>query len=184
MKKTIVINLIASPGSGKTTIAALLFAELKMKGYLTEFVQEYIKKYIWKNDYDTIMDQFYISRQQYELQKNINGKVDFIVTDGSLIHGLFYNRYNKNNISNVEKTEDKLKEYLSEFHNIFLFIERGQWKYEQEGRIHTEKESIEISDKLKEMLDEFKLPYRIFDSSKSEIENMINYIFEIKQMIL
>ena len=43
MKKTIVINLIGGPCSGKSTVAAELFARLKKMGIKTELVSEYIK---------------------------------------------------------------------------------------------------------------------------------------------
>ena len=42
--KTYVINIIGAPGVGKTTISALLFAKLKLRGYICEYVQEYAKK--------------------------------------------------------------------------------------------------------------------------------------------
>ena len=43
MKETLVINLIGGPCSGKSTIAAELFARLKKMGIKTELVSEYIK---------------------------------------------------------------------------------------------------------------------------------------------
>ena len=45
--KTKVINLVAGPSSGKSLVAALLFAELKMLHYKAEYIQEYAKILIW-----------------------------------------------------------------------------------------------------------------------------------------
>ena len=42
MKETLVINLIAGPCSGKSTISAELFARLKKMGVKCELVTEYI----------------------------------------------------------------------------------------------------------------------------------------------
>ena len=42
-KKIIVINLLGSPGAGKSTTAARLFYELKMKGVKCELITEYAK---------------------------------------------------------------------------------------------------------------------------------------------
>lgn len=81
-------------------------------------------------------------------------------------------------MSNVEKTEEKIKQYLSEFHNVFLYLQRGSWKYEVEGRIHTEEESIQISCELKDLLNELNVSYKSFESSQNEIKNMIDYIID------
>ena len=44
-KTTYIINLLGGPGCGKSTIAALIFAKLKLheKKYSVEYVQEYAK---------------------------------------------------------------------------------------------------------------------------------------------
>ena len=85
-RQTYVINIIGGPGIGKTTISALLFANLKIRGYICEYVQEFAKKLVWLKDYDTLNNQFFVSREQYTLLKQIDGHVDFLITDGPLIH--------------------------------------------------------------------------------------------------
>jgi hypothetical protein len=66
---------------------------------------------------------------------------------------------------------------IKEFDNIYIFIERNkEFPYEIEGRIHNEKESDDISIKLKEILKEFGLPYKSFCSDKSNIQEMLQYI--------
>ena len=181
MKRTKVVNLIGAPSSGKSLCAGLIFAELKIKNYTTEYVQEYVKHLVWKGDLETVKKQYYVSSQQYKLLKNINGKVDYIVTDGSLIHGLYYNKTYKDNVSNIEKTEEKIIEYLSEFDNIFIFLERNEkFRYETEGRIHSFEESIKIESDLKKLLDSLNLEYLCIKSDKENVKNMINYIINSK----
>lgn len=181
MKRTKVVNLIGAPSSGKSLCAGLIFAELKIKNYTTEYVQEYVKHLVWKGDLETVKNQYYVSSQQYKLLKNINGKVDYIVTDGSLIHGLYYNKTYKDNVSNIEKTEEKIIEYLSEFDNIFIFLERNEkFRYETEGRIHSFEESIKIESDLKKLLDSLNLEYLCIKSDKENVKNMINYIINSK----
>jgi len=41
--KTKVINFVASPSSGKSLMAALVFSELKMMNFRAEYIQEYAK---------------------------------------------------------------------------------------------------------------------------------------------
>ena len=43
LMKTIVINLIGSPGTGKSTLASELFSKMKWQGYDVELVSEYAK---------------------------------------------------------------------------------------------------------------------------------------------
>ena len=108
MPKTYVINIIGAPGVGKTTISALLFARLKLRGYICEYVQEYAKKLVWIKDFDSLNNQYHVTKKQYELLHQIDGHVNFIVTDGPLIHGIYYNKYNKDNISNIDKISPSL----------------------------------------------------------------------------
>ena len=43
MKNTLLVNLYAGPGAGKSTGAAYIFAKLKMAGIDCEYVSEYAK---------------------------------------------------------------------------------------------------------------------------------------------
>lgn len=47
-EKTIVVNLIGSPGTGKSTIASELFAKMKWEGFDVELVSEYAKELVWE----------------------------------------------------------------------------------------------------------------------------------------
>lgn len=53
-RKTCVINIIGGPGLGKTTMAALIFANLKKKGFIVEYVQEYAKKLVWQKKFSKL----------------------------------------------------------------------------------------------------------------------------------
>jgi nicotinamide riboside kinase len=178
MKKTKVVNLIGAPSVGKSVFAGLIFAELKIKNYVTEYIQEYAKHLVWMEDYETIRNQYYITAQQYKILKSVNNKVDIIVTDGALVHGIYYNRTYKDNVSNIEKTEERIKEYINEFDNIYIFLERGEFKYEKEGRLHTYEESIRIEREIKELLNELCIDYLEIKSDKVNLNKMIDYIIE------
>ena len=46
MKKTLVVNLLGAPGSGKSTIAASIFSKLKFQNLNVELVSEYAKELV------------------------------------------------------------------------------------------------------------------------------------------
>lgn len=171
-----IINLVAGPGSGKTTIAANLFSIMKIEGFNIEYVQEVAKRYVWLGDFETLNNQYYISREQYKLFKSMNNVIDYIVTDGSLLHGLWYNRYNQDNLSNVEKTENAILDWYYEFDNIVFFLDRNDIRYEEAGRIQTEDEAKQIDRELKDILDEFSIEHIDIRSNISSIPQIIDYV--------
>lgn len=177
--RTKIINLVGSPSSGKSLIAALLFTELKMMHKRTEYVQEYAKTLVWQNKLDELANQYNVTMKQYKMIKAVNGKVEYICLDSPLLLGIYYNRYHPDNVSNIEKTEKMILNKIDEFDNIYIFIERNKkFPYEIEGRIHNENESKEISLYLIDILKEFRIPYKSFRSDKSNIQEMIKYILE------
>ena len=183
MKKTYIINLIGGPGVGKSILSALIFAKLKLhkNKYLVEYVQEYAKYLVWTKQFDILNNQYYVTQYQYKLLKQMNECVDFIVTDGPLIQGMYYNMHNKDNISNVEKTEKYMIECHNEFNNINIFLNRGDYEYETQGRLQTEEESIEIDVILKHLLKQQKIEYTIFDADATDenINKIIDFIENI-----
>jgi hypothetical protein len=179
--KTSIINIIAGPSAGKTTMAALIFAELKIRGYIVEYVQEYAKKLVWLQDFETLNNQHYVSTQQYKLLRSIYGKVDFIVTDGSLLHGLYYNKL-ADNLSNPQKTHNKILEYYSEFNNVNIFLTRGEFDYEQAGRIQNESAAKQIDVDLKEILNAEKIEYAVYKSDKNSVNEIIDHVIKIKNV--
>ena len=175
-KNTYIINVIGAPGVGKSIIAALLFVKLKLLGYVVEYVQEYAKNLVWTKDFKTLKNQYHVSEQQYTLFSQMVGEVDFIVTDGPLLHGLYYNRYEKYNVSDINKTETFILKSHHEFNNVNIFLNRGEYPYEQQGRMQNEKEARQIDIILKHILDKEKIPYKEFVSDVEDVDGMIKHV--------
>jgi len=175
-KKTKVINLIGGPGAGKTVTAALLFARLKILGKSAEYIQEVAKTLVWTKQFDAINNQHALSNKQYKILKMINGNVDYIITDGPLLNGLYYNQHNPDNVCDIAKTEKFIMQWYNEFENINLYLIRGDFTYEQAGRMQTEKEALEIERTLQMILDNKSIPYKEFTTDIANIDNMIKYI--------
>ena len=175
--KTKVINFVASPSTGKSLMAALIFSELKMRHYKAEYVQEYAKTLVWQDRLDDLANQYNVSLEQYRMIKSVNGKVNYICLDSPLLLGLYYNRDHMFNVCNVEKTEKMILSKMSEFDNIYIFLERNEeFPYEIEGRIHNEEQSKVISSQLLALLDEFGMEYKTFLSDKKNVPAILDYI--------
>lgn len=176
-KRTRVINFVGAPSSGKSVIASLLFAELKMLHYSAEYVQEYAKTLIWQNRMDELDNQYTVSMEQYKMIRGVNGKVDYICLDSPLLIGLYYNRTHKTNVSDVKKTEAMILSKMKEFDNIYIFLDRNmEYPYEEVGRIHTEEESKVISEEFIELMEELGIKYCRFVSDRKNIKDILKYI--------
>ena len=119
--KTTVINLIGSPGTGKSTIAAELFAKMKWLGFDVELVSEYAKELVWEQRHETFKNELYLFAKQHHRLFRLKGKVKFIITDRPLILSLFYNgKYGDGS----ENFKNLVLEEVNKFDNVNIFLHR------------------------------------------------------------
>jgi nicotinamide riboside kinase len=149
-----IINLIGQPGAGKSTLAATVFAKLKMLGVNCELVTEFAKDKTWEQNTTALSNQIYVFAKQYYRMDRCSGKVDVLITDSPLIMSPMYNKD-----MDIDKP---LKELVSaingKYHNLYYYVKRVK-KYNPIGRSQTEHESDEIGMKLKQMLNDYGIEY-------------------------
>lgn len=145
MKKTLVVNLIGGPGSGKSTTASGIFYELKRIGVNCEMALEFAKDKVWEESYKILDDQFYIFGKQYHKLFRLNGKVDVIITDSPLIISILYNKTPSKYFNNF------VLEQYNTFYNLTFLLNRPE-NYQEEGRIQTKEESEVLDTVIKEIL--------------------------------
>ena len=159
--KTIVVNLIAGPCSGKSTIAAGLFYKLKQQGIEAEMSLEFAKDKVYEESFKTMDDQIYIFGKQFHRLWRLNGKCQVVICDSPLPISIFYNK---------EKSDyfnDFVVEQYNRFNNKMYFIERGN-TFQQNGRIQNLEESKEIDKSLIKILDNYHIDYKCVHQSKAE----------------
>lgn len=155
-KKTLIINALASPGSGKSTLCGGLFNLLKTNNYDVEYVQEFAKTLTWEKNYLALSHQSYVSGCQMYVQNMLIGQVQAVITDSPILLGLMY--YREKNTKIRKAFTDFIIESFKAQNNLNLFIERKK-EYNPNGRSQTVEESDEISKHIKKMLKKYDIPY-------------------------
>lgn len=166
---TLVVNLCAGPGSGKSTFMSGIFSELKSRGYNCEMAPEYAKEKVWENSLDILSNQLYVFGKQHQTIFRLLGKVSVIITDSPLFLSLYYG-------NNCSKS---FKDLVSEEHNLLnsinIFINRVK-KYNPSGRLQSETEAKNIDNALKDLLDKNNIFYYQIIGEKKNIFKVCNMI--------
>lgn len=152
---TEVIELFGSPGSGKSTMAASIFCQLKQRHINAEMVREYVKDWMWIDRQVDTFDQFYILGKQLQKESITYGKVDVLINDSPLWLVAFYEEY-RLKIHNGPCTlaMHALQPMLDKkTKRTRLFITKQAFPYNDNGRDHSEKESLEIEKLLYQFLE-------------------------------
>jgi adenylate kinase family enzyme len=148
-KKTICVNLVGAPGSGKSTGAAYIFSKLKMEGINCELVIEYAKDRVWQNDLEVFRNQFYVSAKQSQRMARLQGKVDIIVTDSPLLMAAIYAK----DKPYYAPYKEVLKHIHEEYENINCLIERVK-PYNPKGRFQDEAGADQLHIDIRKMYKE------------------------------
>lgn len=147
--KPLMINFYAGPSAGKSVAALELTAALKKAGYNVEYVSEYAKELVLEGRTSELNDQKHVTDEQYKRFTRIRNSADIIVTDSPVLLGLVYG---EGKISDEYKKQ--IRGYYDTFDNFNMLITRPKdATFQTEGRVHDEKQSLELDGKIKAMLD-------------------------------
>lgn len=161
MKKPIVVNLFAGPGAGKSTAAAYIFSQLKMKGINCELITEFAKDKTWEKNYSALRCQEYVfGKQSYKMDR-CRDQVDVIITDSPLPLGIFYNQ----NPVLGRHYESLVMDVFNTYDNLNFFINRKK-PYNPVGRNQTEEEAKEIDERIKIFCQKHDISYLIKDGTE------------------
>lgn len=172
---SLVINMLAGPGTGKSTMAGGIFNKLKTNGYNVEYVQEFAKTLTWEKNFLALSNQFYVSGVQKYTQDMLLGQVDAIITDSPIIIGLMY--YKEKNKKIKKAFETFIVESFKAQNNINFFLNRTK-KYNPSGRNQTLEEAIEIDNKIKQFLTDLDIPFTIVDGNNKGLKQAYNEVIK------
>lgn len=171
MKNTLLVNLYAGPGAGKSTGAAYIFSKLKMAGIDSEYVSEYAKDRVWQGDQFVLQHcQLYVTGKQCLKVARLLGKVDVIVTDSPIAIGAMY--------TDEKPYQDVCLYEAKKYKNTFnIFINR-QKKYNPNGRNQTFEEAKAIDQKILNFLDSNNIGYVIADGTQEGYDYIVQEIIK------
>lgn len=178
-KKTIIVNLFAGAGAGKTTCAWEIASELKKRGIETEYVSEYAKEFVWDNNMEMLDGSLEHQQILYNEQKRridrLIGKVDVVVTDSPTLLSIMYLKEPNKDF------EVKAVEEYKQNRNFNLFINRGK-DYQQTGRIHNLQQSKAVDNKIKQFLKSNNIYFGTYYHSTVNVlvDNIITNLNNVK----
>lgn len=182
MDKPIVVNLIAAPGTGKSTIAAGVFEELKWRGVNAELITEFAKDKVWEENPAPFKDgsQLYLLGKQFYRMNRCRGGADVLITDSPIYLNSFYLRQCKDHqvLTDFASFDRVVYDVANSFTNMNYFLNRKK-KYNPKGRLQTEEESDQIAKDLYAFFTEGKdcqytLNMLTLDGTKEAIEKIVN----------
>lgn len=134
--RTLVVNLIAGPGAGKSTLAYGLMSLLKSRGHKAEYVPEYAKEITYRRDWTLLANQNAVTTEQDSRLRALLGQVDWIVHDTALPLGLMY----AEPPFNEKWFERRVWDLYEGYRNFTIFVKRVK-PYQSYGRKQSEEES-------------------------------------------
>lgn len=159
----LVIELVAGPGAGKSTLAAKLFSQMKTIGYNVEMVGEYAKDLFYGENHNLVSNQLMVFSEQLWRMRRLKGKVDIIITDSPLLLSLVYSKE-----PNPFFKDLVLWEYHNDFKNLTYFLERDNLPYQEHGRFQKEEEAKEVDNQILKVLSENNIEYKSIKRKKAK----------------
>lgn len=196
MKKTLVVNLYGSSGSGKTTTSMLLTAAIKnadiaetfggpdMGDLTVELVREEAKRYAWAGTPITASLQQNIGATQVMLEQELLGKVDILVTDSPVLLSPFYEKLHLGTEVGLGMVRNHIDKCRTSGHDeLNIFLNRNK-PFVSAGRYETEEQSDEVSVKMADYLTDVPMTFLAMEETKDRVGyilGIIKHVFDVRK---
>lgn len=181
---SVVINLFGGSGLGKSTTAALIFGEMKLKNLHCELVREFVKEWAWSGRKVTSTDQNVIYENQLAREKMYYGKLDYIVTDSPLLLSPIYQKYYTGDDPIAGLVLDGLKTAEQDGVTHLNFLLQRNKPFDPRGRYETAEQAREVDQLVQDYLELHKMPYYVITTNDRErVDQIISITTENHQVV-
>lgn len=169
----IVINLYAGPCSGKSTLAADIFAKLKREGVQAEIPPEVAKIRAQRGDTGYLADQLAVfADTHHQLNMTARSGADVAILDSPLLLSLVYAPDNY-----FASFPLIVRDVYDRYRNIDYFLSRSTGHtYSEVGRVHNEMQAWCLDAKIMSMMESQKLTLNPIDSSEDSARDVVKRI--------
>lgn len=172
--ETLVVNLFAGPGAGKSSLRAGIFYELKRLSVECEEAYEFAKDLVWEGRDETFKNQLYIFGKQHHRVFRLLDKVEVAITDCPFILGPVYDNHTRPTFEALAVEEHK------KMNTFNAFLTRVK-KYNPNGRrlAHDEGFARDMDNRILWMLKKHDIPYETFEGNDDGKDAIVRRILAI-----
>jgi hypothetical protein len=171
-----VINVIAGPGAGKSTLASGLYHRAKCRGWNVELVTEVAKDLVWEGRDIALANQAYVFGRQVQRLERLKGRVDLVITDSPILLSAIYAPKDY-----PVEWEDVVVKLWKGYDNVVAFLERGPW-FDDRGRVHNLEASLEVDHKIAVLLAKHDITYTQVDHGYHNLDDVLDAVLS-KQVL-
>lgn len=167
--KPLVVNLFASPGSGKSTTASGLFYKLKSRGVNAELTGEYAKDLTWAKRHHTLLDQIYVFGKQHHRVWRLKDDCNVIISDSPILMALAYAP------DYPDCFKETVKWTFDQYDNLNFLVRRVK-PYNPKGRSQTEEESNEKHLEIRRLLFDWNVDFFDVDGDEKGLSIILQQV--------
>ena len=173
----ICVNFYGGAGVGKSTLAAMVFAALKIKGIRCDLVGEFAKELVYDRAYNIMSDQPYLfAEQAHRMTRMKKYGVQVAICDSPLLLTMAYNP-NPNNGRFNALVEETYKDY----DNMDYFLLRNEEFWKKDKRSGDITRATQMDKKIRAILESYDIEtrdiypggYSLAESIADEVEKAV-----------
>ena len=178
---SVLINILGSPCSGKSTLAAKLFSKLKEMGVDVEYTQEYVKQFTYEKRNINKYTQYFIFGTECLNQSRLFSSVAVTISDSAVsMTGFYNNLYNNGDNSLSEACRAFYRKATEDGVLVLNFFLPMRKKYNPKGRFQTEEQAKQIDQDMRNWLDSEGYKYEVLDiPDLKRIDRIIERLKEV-----
>ena len=171
-----VINLFGGPNVGKSTYAAHLYSQMKIRGMSVALVNEVAQEMIFEGRMDVLEgDQLLVFAEQNRKVLRVINKFDYVISDSPIIlSNIYFNE--KMCIYDKDSFHQFVLSTFNQYRNVNIYLERAiEWNHNMAERRHNADEAKTLDIQIRNYLAINRIPFKSVENNiaKAEIGSVV-----------